>query len=118
MRVFHPRRFLDVDFRGVHTSRLAEDPKGEQKTQEAFTLQQTLTASAVLAFGIPSEQKPSHRADASEARWALETAPRPLLHPRRNLQILAKQVGQQDVFSASPFLPDSTSGSIPENKTS
>lgn len=46
MRVFHSRRFLDVDFCGVHTSRLLEDPEEMQKTESAFIFQQNLTASA------------------------------------------------------------------------
>lgn len=46
MRVFHSRRFLDVDFCGVHTSRLFEDPEEKQKTENAFIFQQNLTTSA------------------------------------------------------------------------
>lgn len=46
MRVFHSRRFLDVDFCGVHTSRLLEDPEEKQKTENAFIFQQNLTALA------------------------------------------------------------------------
>lgn len=51
MRVFHPGRFLDVDFCGVHTSRLSEEPEEEQKSGKAFIPEQSLTASAVLGFG-------------------------------------------------------------------